>query len=165
MLAQFNLVSLNNGGPGRILGERNAKPGKRTVANLADVDERRGRDDLRLAVAQRHDHGGGNHLGADHSLACVTTVTVPSARQHDDVDGRALLGRPAVVQVVEGARRALPEDGRVAQGERAVGAGREARRDERAGLRGVVELELVVGRDVARAGVVVGQDAVGQLDN
>lgn len=141
--------------------------GKRTVTDLADEHSRRGRNHLRLAVAERGHDRGGDDLGADNRLAGLLVgrarLVAAAARHDDDLNGIALLGPPAVVQVVEAAGAALVEDGGAAQGERAVAAVGEAGREDGAGLGRAVELELVVGRDVAGALVVVGQDAVDEL--
>lgn len=143
---------------------------KLTIVDLANRHEGCRGDDLRLAVAQRDDQCRGDDPGADHRLGGVLAITAAvaaaaTAGQDQNVHRRALRRRPAVVQVVEGARRALPEDGRVAQSEGAVAARREARRVQGARLGRVVELELVVGRDVAGASLVVRQHAVGELDH
>ncbi len=94
----------------------------------------------------------------------TTTTPTPRTLQQHNHNRLALRPEGARKQVKEAARQTLPEHGRAPERERAVGADREARRVERAGLRGVVELELVVGCYVARALLGVGQNAVCQLD-
>lgn len=117
---------------------------ERTIVNLADGDACRGRDDTTI----------------------TTTATAAAATgPNDEVDRRALLGPPAVVQVIEGAGGALPKDGRVAEGERTVGAGGEAGRVKSSGLRRLVKLELVAGRDVAGSPLGVDQDTVRQAQD
>ena len=77
-----------------------------------------------------------------------------------DVDLRALGGLGLVVQVVEIAAQALVEDGVVTDGEGVVRADGPASSVDGTGLRGTVELELVVGRDVTGAALVVLEDTV-----
>lgn len=76
-----------------------------------------------------------------------------AGRLSDDlnVDWRALSGRVVVVQVVEGAAEALVPGGVVTDGERVVAADREPGGVDGTSLRWLVELELVVGRNVASA--------------
>jgi hypothetical protein len=78
---------------------------KRTVANLTDVDEARGRHHLRLAILQRHHHRRGDRRRSHNRLAGVGGLLLlrPLARQGEHLDGRALVRPPAVVQVEKGA--------------------------------------------------------------
>ena len=85
-----------------------------------------------------------------------------TARHSEDLNRRALLSPPAVVQVVEVARLALVEDGRAAQRQGAVAALGEASCVYGAGLRGPVKLELVVGSDVAGSALRILEDTVGK---
>ena len=68
-----------------------------------------------------------------------------------DCDGVAVGGLLDVVDVVEGAGKAVVEDVVVSESERAVAADTESGLDEGTGLDGRVELELMVGGDVANA--------------
>lgn len=142
---------------------------QRTIGDLRDLAQRNaggGGLDLRLAVGQGADDCGGDNLGAnDLAIAGLagTALGVGSATGQDqDLDGRALRGPVAVVQVEEVAALALVEDGRAAQGERAVGTGREARGVDGAGLRGLVVLELEVASNVARTLLRVEECAVAE---
>ncbi|SPQ23377.1 eb379b5a-9a6f-4ddf-af77-9a66a2d13625, partial [Thermothielavioides terrestris] len=105
----------------------------------------RGDNHLRLTVAQRGNDRGGDHLRSDDGLARVVAASLlgfAATRHHDDLDGIALGGPPAVIEVVEVAREATVEDGGAAEGERTVGAVREASRVQGTGLGRVVKLEL-----------------------
>lgn len=135
----------------------------RDLRDLAQRNARSGRLDLRLAIAQRADVGLSHDLSADDlAVAALARAAVvgASTRQNDNLDGGALGGPAAVVQVEEVAALALVEDGGAAQRQRAVAARREARRVDGARLRGLVVLELEVGRDVARAALGVQELAV-----
>jgi len=81
-----------------------------------------------------------------------------------DGDGGALGGPVAVVEVVETTAEALPEDVGAAEGQAAVSAHGEAGGVDGTSLRWLVELELVVGRNVAGAANRVSQDAVAKTD-
>ena len=72
----------------------------------------------------------------------------------------ALLASGLVVKVVEVAAQALEEDSGVAEGKRAVAASRPASSVDGASLGRAVELELVVGGDVAGAVLGVGENTV-----
>src|SRR5450755_3217810 len=85
-------------------------------------------------------------------------------RERLDGDGRALSSPVAVVQVVEAAAEALPEHVGAAQRQAPVGAEGEAGGVDGASLGWLVELELVVGGDVASPADRVGQDAVVERD-
>lgn len=74
-----------------------------------------------------------------------------------------MLSPPAVVEVVKVSRFASVEDGRVAEGEGAVGTVVEAGRVDGTCLRRTVELELVVGGDVAYSVLGVGDHSVLKL--
>lgn len=144
--------------------EGGRESGKLTIRDLRDLAQRNARGgglDLRLAIRQGADNGGGDDLGAD-DLAVARLRGGAAARHDQDLDGGALGGPVTVVQVEEVAALALVEDGRAAQGQRAVGAGREARRVDGAGLGGLVVLELVVTGNVACAALRVQQRAVRQ---
>jgi len=81
-----------------------------------------------------------------------------------DGDGGALGGPVAIVEVVEAATEALPENIGAAESQAAVAADGEASGEDSTGLGWLIELELEVGRNVARAADGVGQDAVAQAD-
>lgn len=81
-----------------------------------------------------------------------------------EVDGVALSGGVLVVEVVEGAAQALVEDSRVAEGEGAVLTDGPAGSVDGTSLGRTVELELVVGGDVASAALGVGEDTILELD-
>lgn len=131
------------------------------LGDLAQGDTGGGGPNLGLAVAQGADDGGSDDLSAD-DLAVTGLAGVTAAGHHDDLDGRALRRPGAVVQVVKVARVALVPDGRAAQRQRAIAAGREARGEDGTGLGRRVELELEVAGDVTRPLLRVGQGARGQ---
>lgn len=70
----------------------------------------------------------------------------------------------AVVEVVEGATEALPEDVRGPKSQAAVRTDGETGGVDGAGLGWLVELELVIGRDVAGAALRISQDTVAESD-
>lgn len=135
-----------------------------TIANLANGDRNGGGDDLGLAVRDRLDNGCGDDLGG-HNLAVVRLghVGVAAVARHgNDLDSLALGSPVTIVQVVEVARLALVPNRRPAEGERLVPADGEASGVDGASLGRVVELELVVGRNVSCPALSIGEDAVGQ---
>lgn len=135
---------------------------KLTIADLAHWDHRRGGDDLRLTIAQGHHDRRRNHGAADDVLGILDI----SAAGHDvEPDRRALLGDPAVIQVVDVTGLALVEDGGVTEGDGAIPADRESGRVESASLRGTVELELEVVGQVRDATLGILHDGIGDLDN
>lgn len=77
-----------------------------------------------------------------------------------DVDLVALVASGLVVEVVEVAAQALEEDSGAAEGKRAVAASRPASSVDSASLGRAVELELVVGGDVAGTVLGVGENTV-----
>ena len=79
-----------------------------------------------------------------------------------DGDGRTLSRPLAVVEIVEVAAEALPEDVGAAESQAAIAADGEAGGVDGAGLGWLVELELVVGGDVAGTANRVGQHAVAE---
>lgn len=88
-----------------------------------------------------------------------------AAGDGDDGDGLALRRPRSVVQVVEAARQALVEGLGGAQRHDVVLAEREAAGEEGAGLCRLIELELVVGRDVSGPALRVVGRAVLQRDD
>lgn len=133
-----------------------------TVRNLRDLAKRNlcgRRPNLRLAVAERGDDRGGDYLSSD-DLSVTSLASVAAAVHDDDLDGRALWSPGTVVQVEKIAARALIKDGRATQGEGTVAASREARSVDGASLGWLVELELVVCRDVSSAGLSIFENTV-----
>lgn len=101
--------------------------------------------------------GGGSLLGLSvGSLRSTGGTTLDNV----DVDLVALVASGLVVEVVEVAAQALEEDSGVAEGKRAVAASRPASSVDGASLGRAVELELVVGGDVAGAVLGVGENTV-----
>ena len=92
---------------------------------------------------------------------CRGLLTVDE-RERLDGDGRTLSGPFAVVEIVEVAAEALPEDVGAAQSQAAVAADGEASSVDGAGLGWLIELELVVGGNVASTADSIGQDAVAE---
>lgn len=82
--------------------------------------------------------------------------------QDIDENGLALSGPAAIVQVVEATAQALVPDGGATEGEGAIVAHGEARGVDGIALRGLVELELVVGGNVTSAALGILQVAVAQ---
>ena len=82
-----------------------------------------------------------------------------------DVDRRALRGIVRVVQVVERAAQALVPHCITTDGERAVGADGEPRGVDGASLWWVVELELLIGRDVASAALRIHENTIVEGDD
>lgn len=73
---------------------------------------------------------------------------------------RALCRPRAIVEVVEGAAKALVEDTGSTKRERTITANREASGNDGAGLRRSIELKLVVGGNVTSAAVLVFDDTI-----
>ena len=71
----------------------------------------------------------------------------------------------AVVQVIEATAQALVEDSRGAESEGGVTADRETISVDGSGLRWSIKLELIVGRNVSGATLLVGKLAIGESDN
>lgn len=153
-----------------------------TASGSLDLTVRDLGDDLRLAsrgldlaigdLGNLGGRGGGLDLtvgdlrdsrGRSGSDLAISSTADGGARANDvDVDLRALVAGGLVVKVVEGTAQALVEDGRVTKGKSAVAADRPARGVDGTSLGRLVELELVVGGDVASAALVVSQDTVGE---
>jgi hypothetical protein len=130
-----------------------------TIVNLAHGNCLRGGHNLRLAIAKRNDGGSCHNAGPNNTLASDAVCAI-TAGHGEDLNGRALLGPPAIVEVVEVAGLALVEDGRSAEGQGTIAALREASGVDGACLRGPVKLELVVGGDVASSALRILNDAV-----
>ncbi len=152
---------LGNGGAGGLVA-RGAVSLNLSIANLAHGDGDSGGLDLGLAVGESGDDGGHSHAGGDGGLHGAATVVLLAAAGHgDNLDGLALLGPRAVVQVVEVTRAALVEDGGGTDGQGAVLASGETSSVDGTSLGGrAVELELVVGDNGANAALAVGQDTI-----
>jgi len=140
-----------------------------TVGDLGNDTSRA----LDLTVGDLRDHGSGvldlavrdlrgNWGGSD---LAVTDLAGNGATTRDDVDvdRAALAGSVVVVEVVEGTAQALLEDSVGAEDEGVVvGADGPAGVVDGAGLSGVVELELVVGGDVADTALGILQDTAAE---
>lgn len=83
-----------------------------------------------------------------------------ATRNHHDLNRRALLSPPAVIQVVKVAGFALVKHSRAAQGQGAIAALAEASCVDGASLRGAVKLELIVGSDIAGSVLCILDDTV-----
>lgn len=116
--------------------------------------------DYRRKELQRY----GKDLRSGGSLLGLSVGSLRSTRgstlDNVDVDLVALVASGLVVEVVEVAAQALEEDSGVAEGKRAVAASRPASSVDGASLGRAVELELVVGGDVAGAVLGVGENTV-----
>lgn len=130
------------------------------MRNLADRDASGGGSNLRLAVAQGAHNGGGDNLGADN--LAIASLAGATTGENDNLDGGALRGPVAVVQIVEVTRLALVPNGGATEGEGAIAARAEASSVDGTGLRGTVELKLEVGGDIACPLLSVDQDRVGK---
>lgn len=131
------------------------------IANLAHGDGDGGGLDLGLAVRQSGDDGGDAHAGGDRGLHGAAAVGLLAGAGHgDNLNGLALSGPAAVVEVVEVTGAALVEDGGAAEGEGAVLAGGEASSVDGASLGRSIELELVVGDNGTGAVLAVLEDGV-----
>ena len=97
-------------------------------------------------------------LGDFSRGACAT-------REDVDQDRLALSGPVTVVQVVEATAQALVEDCGGTESKGAVATNREAISIDGSSLWGFIELELVVGRNIPSAAILVGELAVGKGDN
>jgi hypothetical protein len=132
-----------------------------TIIDLAHRNGLHGGYNLWLAIAQRNDSSGRDNVGANNMLTS-NGVGAFATGHGENLNGRALLGPPAVVQVVEVAGLALVENRRAPEGNGAVAALGEASGVYGASLRGAVKLELVVGSDVASSALRILDDAVGE---
>lgn len=88
-----------------------------------------------------------------------------SARKDVDQDGLTLSSPVAVVQVIEATAQALVEDSRGTESEGGVTADRETISVDGSGLGWSIKLELIVGRNVSGAALLVGELAIGESDN
>lgn len=130
-----------------------------TIADLAHGNRLHGRDNLRLAIAQR-DNGRGCDNGCADDMLASNLVGALTAGQGEDLNRGALLGPPTIVQVVKVAGLALVENRRATEGQGAIAALGEASSVDGAGLRRNVKLELVVGSNVAGPVLGILDDAV-----
>lgn len=122
-----------------------------SIADLTHSYRHHRSDHLWLAVGNRaHDRCCYNVGTDDLSHTTGTAGTGGGTAGHGfENDGVTLRGPVAVIQVPKVARLALPKLSRVSKSHQAIGAEGEASRVQCTGLRRLVELELVVGRDVS----------------
>lgn len=163
---ELSVRNLADGSAGSLVA-RGAVSLNLAVTDLAHGDRNSGGLDLGLAIVESGDNGGDSQAGGDGRLHGAPAVVLLAAARHgDNLDGLALLGPVAVVEVVEVTRAALVENGGRANGQGAVLAGRETSSVESTSLGGrAVELELVVGDDGADAALAVGQDTILEIEN
>lgn len=117
-----------------------------TISDLAHGDRNDRGHHLRLAIVEDSHDGGVDHRGANHiSVTIADLAGTLAARQGKDSDLVALRSPVTVVDVAKCSRVAAVEGGGATKSDvTGVRADREAGSNERAGLRRVVELELVV---------------------
>ena len=129
---------------------------------IGDLSHASGGWGLRLVVRDLRNTGGassGHGLGLSIRGLSDTSRRAARARgatwEGVDVDGRALGSPVAVVEVVEATRVAGVEDGRATKSERAIATDGETASVDGTSLRWRVELELVVGGNVASVALLV----------